>query len=752
MRRRESVSAIVGAIAVALAILVVGGAFRWTQAVVAIVLAIAVAPTLVSRRTFRQMSPLVAALLVAIVLTLLQLVPFPAAFVERLQGEGNELRTHGASLVNASQDSTLSLDVGSTLRSLCFLVILLAAAVLALRIAASEKGRYYLLAAIAGLCGVTALIVGVHELVGADSLYGLYTPRQARPSVLGPLLNENHLGSLMAIGTILGLGLAMQGSQRSRLRVMWLVIGGVCGAVTLASQSRGATLALIAGVGVTAGTLLGQRFFVDPLARRKSSFATSSLPITIVAVSALVVVLYASAGGVSVQLDRTSLDEINAPRSKMAIWRSTAALIETTPWVGVGRGAFEVSFTRFHPAAALNSFSHVENEYLQTVVDWGIPGAILLGAAGVWLIVVGFRRWRDGPLIAAALGATTAVALQSMVDFGVELLGLALPVIAVLATISYVPVTEPSKRRLVVSRVLRGALCVALVGSALLLISERTETIAEQHLALKEASESDLQHAIATHPLDYYAYARIAENKARAKDPRSVLFLNQALKLHPYHPALHLLAARLLYRSGARDQSTIEYALALRNASNMRPLLEEIGSRFSAEQAANAIPTALSTTTVVKLLLELKHDSIAMHWLEKILEQEPDDIVACEWLYASALQGEDLLAARIASQRCQKTAPNYETRVKLGRLLLKKKLYGEAAAIVADVESWTGRIDVRASGWLVACDVFIEQKLWDEAKRCVRRLDAAGIVLPASRAEVLHRLDAIEEGMRATPP
>src|SRR5206468_5369923 len=127
---------------------------------------------------------------------------------------------------------------------------------------------------------VAAAITGVHTLLNATSLYGMYEPSHAAPPILGPLLNPNHLGCLMALGAILSVGLAFYERQRSQLRVLWVVIAVGCALVVFASLSRGAVLALALGVLVTAATLVGARLGArDQTSRQRRGSLGRDLPI-----------------------------------------------------------------------------------------------------------------------------------------------------------------------------------------------------------------------------------------------------------------------------------------------------------------------------------------------------------------------------------------------------------------------------------------------------------------------------------------
>ncbi len=245
MRTRDAASAVGGLVALAAAVLAVGGAPRWGQALVALIVGLGLIPLVTSRRNLARLSPLVAVLCGAAALSALQLIPLPSALLEHLNPTGTALRSDGLELVGGSAWPALTMDAPGTLRSLAMYLTLLGVAVIALRRGVSERGRFQLVSAVCAIAGVSAVLVGLHELFDATSLYGLY-PVPHEPHLLGPLLNLNHLGCLMAVGTVTGIGLAAYGRQAAWLRAVWLVIAGICGSVGLATVSRGATLALVA--------------------------------------------------------------------------------------------------------------------------------------------------------------------------------------------------------------------------------------------------------------------------------------------------------------------------------------------------------------------------------------------------------------------------------------------------------------------------------------------------------------------------
>lgn len=721
---------------------------RWGQAIVAIVAAIAVVPALWSRSAPLRISPLLLLLGIAIGITVLQLIPFPSSWIAALDPTGEGLRNDGAALAGTTPASTISLDPPATLRGFVYVATLFAVALVALRLSRHERGRYYVIASIVLVIGFTALLTAIHELVGATSLYGLYIPR-AKPAILGPLLNENHLGSLMGLGAVAGLGLLLHHRQPTWIRTLWLVIVIGCSVITVMTQSRGAAIALAAGVIVTVGVIAGQRLGGQVSQRRRARLLTNALPIGVVATSTIVIAIYVSAGGLQRQLDKTSLRDIEAPQSKFAAWRSAATLIEESPWIGVGRGAMETSFTRVHPASGFVTFSHVENEYIQVVVDYGIPGAIVLSVALGWVLFWAVRRWNGGALSAAALGGLTCIGVQSVVDFGIELAGIGVPVVALIATLTYVPQKEASRPAIMRLRCLRGGAIAILLGSTGLLAADCTRTLDEDREWIETSAGAitlqDLAEVIERHPLNYYPFAVGAQKLARVGDPRAIRFLNHAMLLHPTHPGLHHMAARILRGSGYTDQAIIEYAAALRATPDKQRLLDEVLAAFPDDKAVHVLPNdPREIDATVKMLRDLKRTPLATRWLMQLLSTRRS-VRACEQLFEISLQGGHLDAAEAAGRSCLDMMPDRHTRVALARMLYKNERYSDILPLLADVEDWQGRKDDTVNAWLLLCDARIALGKLDEAKRCLRRLDVSGDVRPERQSELTSRFDRIDK-------
>src|SRR5688572_30280009 len=131
MRFRDWVTAISGLAALAVSIFAVGGVLRWAQALIAFLVAISLGFALISRRGLARVSPLVAVLGLAFVLTAIQLIPLPDSLVEALSPTSVALRNDGAGLLDVSASSTITNDRPATLGALISFLTLLGIAFVA---------------------------------------------------------------------------------------------------------------------------------------------------------------------------------------------------------------------------------------------------------------------------------------------------------------------------------------------------------------------------------------------------------------------------------------------------------------------------------------------------------------------------------------------------------------------------------------------------------------------------------------------
>ncbi|QQR69198.1 MAG: O-antigen ligase family protein [Alphaproteobacteria bacterium] len=102
-------------------------------------------------------------------------------------------------------------------------------------------------------------------------------------------------------------------------------------------------------------------------------------------------------------------------------WRAASA----SPWLGYGLGSFDGIFRLFRDDNVRTWFHHQHNDWLEMILDLGIPAAVALWTA-VALIVLRvaqgvWHRRRDGIYSALALAATILVGLHSLVDFSLQI-------------------------------------------------------------------------------------------------------------------------------------------------------------------------------------------------------------------------------------------------------------------------------------------------------------------------------------------
>jgi len=264
---------------------------------------------------------------------------------------------------------------------------------------------------------------------------------------------------------------------------------------------------------------------------------------------------------------------------RLGVFRDVA--LELFPVVAVGADAFAVAADR--------------NQPLQLLIDAGWPAFAMVVVAGGVVVWTLLRRGRRDAIEGALVAGLAAVLAHSLVDFGLETLGVALPFMAVLGTtlgrMGPVDGSAPAPSR-APAAVAFGAIAALVVGVAATAHAGNRD----MDLMLKRVPAQErralLLEAQRAHPTDYFyalSFAQLEPLKAMPGTPSPRMHaLNRALTLCPNCESVHAEIATNLWRLGLRSQALLEWRSAVDAQPSWLPMV--LGKLF----AAGAKPTELA--------------------------------------------------------------------------------------------------------------------------------------------------------------
>lgn len=654
-----------GALRVAMAVLVlaipafaalaIGAVHDTTRTVVfvasALLLLLVLFERLLEGRRLTLAVPAVA-LAVAAAATALQLVPLPPGVVRFLSPAAAEIH---AGLDEAGL-LPLSLDPPATLRELAKICAYLAFFVAAVSYASRGARRRMIVVGIAGLATVVAIIGLAQAALGVGEVLFFYKPRAEWATfVRGTFVNPNHFGGLLAVGAPCALAIALRPPD-ARLRWAAGAAAVILNVAVMLSLARASIAAVLIGQALV--------FALDRLElTRGGEFLRSrgatlgTLAVAVVAAIGIAMVTGRSRlAAVAAQTADLST-EMSSPLSKVGVWRSSVDLVWGYPWTGVGRGAFEPAFTQVAEVGGVLRYQWVENGYLEALVDWGVPVATLLFLLAGLSLLVARRRLREDPLALGAFAAVIALAIHEAADFSVELPGVALPALAVLATLYGRSGRDTSRPTRLSVSALALAVPFILVAPAIAALHARTAEQDAEHLQLLAHDRSvPTQRVIAEgdaarrrHPADYFIRLVVAERLAREQHPQSLRWLNEAMLLNPTHPAPHLMAAETLAANGHKPQALLEYRLAAAGARDPRgEVWRYVAQRYPGlDDLYAATPENESAQLLLaRWLGAIGRRDDAEKVFVRMLEREPHNVRALDAAARLALARRDAAAAR----------------------------------------------------------------------------------------------------------
>jgi O-antigen ligase len=111
------------------------------------------------------------------------------------------------------------------------------------------------------------------------------------------------------------------------------------------------------------------------------------------------------------------------------IFELTWQAIHDWPIFGTGLGTFRDVFPLYRTEDMPLSIDHAHNDYLETIVELGLPAATVLFLSMAWLLWICLRgvrrRRRDAIFPCIGVGITTLVAVHSLFDFSLQMPGVA---------------------------------------------------------------------------------------------------------------------------------------------------------------------------------------------------------------------------------------------------------------------------------------------------------------------------------------
>lgn len=457
------------------------------------------------------------------------------------------------------------------------------------------------------LHGQDTLVLAVHVLVLLGTLLSVYAviqflgrgdrvlwlpqPVQYFRRAGATFINPNHFAGLLVMLLPLALSQVFLGRDRGPLRILHGYGAAMMTAGLAFTMSRGGWLA---------GGLVLMLFFLWLLVRRRQ--------LRIPALVALGLVIAASAVfvGMSDKAQRR-VEGLNTggtgdAAGRAHLWRPALAMWRENRLLGVGPAHYDVRFPGYREPGIQTSPGYVHNEYLNTLVDYGLAGAAIVGL-GIAALVGGILKARKYVERGASdLGARnsnrgsnrTAFFLGSclgMLGLAIHCAGeflLHIPAIGLLAVLLGAQLASTLRFAKddfwVTPRWWSRVMATGVVGAALFAAVPAAVAYGREGLHLNRAASrtsvspqllADLEAAAAVQPgnprtayelgEDYRRLSWQGERSWRQEATNAVVWLERAVRANPRDPHPHLSLGLTLHWLGdvARSRREFERAVDL---------------------------------------------------------------------------------------------------------------------------------------------------------------------------------------------
>jgi O-antigen ligase len=275
-------------------------------------------------------------------------------------------------------------------------------------------------------------------LTDSNRVWSFISPYKHRGS--GTYICPNHLAGFLEL--LLPLGLAYM--LTSRLKPLAKVLLGY------------AALVMVAGIAVSVSraswvsTALALGFFFAVLLNHRTHRIPALVLLLVLVIGAIVVIPR------SEHLQTRFKQLVNNGKvdddMRFALWTPAVKLWQENVWFGVGPAHFDYRFAEYRPEQVQMRPDRAHNDILNTLVDYGLVGALLVAAAWALLGIGVVKTWsfvrgsagdlggkRNSTKFAFVLGASAgllALLLHSTIDFNFHIPANAILAVALMALLS----------------------------------------------------------------------------------------------------------------------------------------------------------------------------------------------------------------------------------------------------------------------------------------------------------------------------
>ena len=341
----------------------------------------------------------------------------------------------------------------------------------------------------------------------------------------GTYICPNHLGGFLEMLLPLALAYTLTGRLKPTTKVFLcyaalVILGGI-----IVSLSRGSWASTAIALALFFAILLFRRYDRMP--------AAALLLATVLVCGAILPKMSALQNRLddAVQRERVTRD------LRLLLWAPAFQMWQDNPWWGVGPGHFDARFRAYRPERVQAKPDWVHNDYLNTLVDWGVSGTALVTAAWLlfgWNLLKSWRAVARTPELggmtrsnrfALLLGGSVglaAILVHSAVDFNFHIPANAILAVTLLALLTGYLRFVSERFSFRVGTVVRAFVSAVIVGGAIWL-SQQGWRQSSEFVWLKRAGESPIYS-----PQQIQALQRAWA--IESKNPETALALGEAFR------------------------------------------------------------------------------------------------------------------------------------------------------------------------------------------------------------------------------